>query len=713
MPKRKNKGAAQSIVVNGATIGAPYYDYNIEGNPLTRNVTLPDVVITGSKGKKVYNPDNGVIAKAKRKALNAIGMSNSDIKRMQSDLVELGILPEGGSNGTNYGVVMPGILDGAPTGSSKTTKLLDDVSYRGIDYIYDLQSAQNRYNMSNTISSILKDYHDLVYGNRSTLGLSKALFKEKYDKIKGFLTGDKYKERLRNYFKNQGNSESSLDIRVDDAIGEQLYNIETAKINNYPNGILWSKNGVVDDAAGVYDPTNHTIGVKGKYVLTDTPKHEMLHASTKGKSFLDNAKYKMTPKEEVDGSYYGGIDEQRVRILNTLMDMDSKGYNINKLTQADVDKYFDVPIESLPSDVQSLFDNYVYDTILNGLQNFKSLIPAAAVGATGYGLYNTKKYGGPSRRSLASGGKGTKRNIQLSDIALPLLGGVGGLLLTDAGQNLISRGIMNYARRQQTRGNLSSLGYIYPDDFTRKTNAAQDTYLTSRSAQEREFLNRGYIKGKNKDYGLVKAAVGNRNIPVYQRNPDNSNANRDYLVPIFNGYDTTYNNNNDLDITKLEHAGDYPYTIYVDGRSGHTNEYYKKAWDLNDYGNTNGRAGFTYKLQTLANLLDKVGSPTVVTTGFQKYDNASNKLWDFIEKQGLRMEWHNGVPVPMTEDVVITGKRKSKETGGGIHINPANKGKFTATMKRTGKTAEELSHSSNPLTRKRAIFALNAKKWNH
>lgn len=50
---------------------------------------------------------------------------------------------------------------------------------------------------------------------------------------------------------------------------------------------------------------------------------------------------------------------------------------------------------------------------------------------------------------------------------------------------------------------------------------------------------------------------------------------------------------------------------------------------------------------------------------------------------------------------------------GGIHINPANRGKFTATMKSTGKSDEELSHSSNPLTRKRAIFALNARKWNH
>lgn len=47
-----------------------------------------------------------------------------------------------------------------------------------------------------------------------------------------------------------------------------------------------------------------------------------------------------------------------------------------------------------------------------------------------------------------------------------------------------------------------------------------------------------------------------------------------------------------------------------------------------------------------------------------------------------------------------------------IHINPANRGKFNATKKRTGKTTEELTHSKNPLTRKRAIFALNASKWN-
>lgn len=47
-----------------------------------------------------------------------------------------------------------------------------------------------------------------------------------------------------------------------------------------------------------------------------------------------------------------------------------------------------------------------------------------------------------------------------------------------------------------------------------------------------------------------------------------------------------------------------------------------------------------------------------------------------------------------------------------IYIKPENRGKFTETKKRTGKTTEELTHSKNPLTRKRAIFAQNAKLWN-
>lgn len=54
-----------------------------------------------------------------------------------------------------------------------------------------------------------------------------------------------------------------------------------------------------------------------------------------------------------------------------------------------------------------------------------------------------------------------------------------------------------------------------------------------------------------------------------------------------------------------------------------------------------------------------------------------------------------------------------KVTEESIDIDPKNKGKFTATKKATGKSTEELTHSKNPLTKKRAIFAQNSKKWSH
>ena len=56
---------------------------------------------------------------------------------------------------------------------------------------------------------------------------------------------------------------------------------------------------------------------------------------------------------------------------------------------------------------------------------------------------------------------------------------------------------------------------------------------------------------------------------------------------------------------------------------------------------------------------------------------------------------------------------KFKMGGSGIHIKPENRGKFTATKKATGKSTEELTHSKNPVTKKRAIFAQNAAKWKH
>ena len=67
--------------------------------------------------------------------------------------------------------------------------------------------------------------------------------------------------------------------------------------------------------------------------------------------------------------------------------------------------------------------------------------------------------------------------------------------------------------------------------------------------------------------------------------------------------------------------------------------------------------------------------------------------------------------VLISECVKKTVSRFLSEGDSGIHIKEKNKGKFTATKKRTGKSTEELTHSKNPLTRKRAIFAQNARKW--
>ena len=51
--------------------------------------------------------------------------------------------------------------------------------------------------------------------------------------------------------------------------------------------------------------------------------------------------------------------------------------------------------------------------------------------------------------------------------------------------------------------------------------------------------------------------------------------------------------------------------------------------------------------------------------------------------------------------------------GGGIHIKPENRGKFTALKKRTGKSATWFKKHGTPAQRKMATFALNARKWKH
>ena len=97
--------------------------------------------------------------------------------------------------------------------------------------------------------------------------------------------------------------------------------------------------------------------------------------------------------------------------------------------------------------------------------------------------------------------------------------------------------------------------------------------------------------------------------------------------------------------------------------------------------------------------------------------NESYKVRKSIEHAGELMNKLTTFSGNSIGNAAVSAASKKQEAlfkkGGGIHIKPENKGKFTATMKRTGKTAEQLAHSKNPLTRKRAIFAINSRKWKH
>lgn len=101
-------------------------------------------------------------------------------------------------------------------------------------------------------------------------------------------------------------------------------------------------------------------------------------------------------------------------------------------------------------------------------------------------------------------------------------------------------------------------------------------------------------------------------------------------------------------------------------------------------------------------ILEYMRNPTSNKMVKNQYDLYRNKN-EYIDRLNKLIPMENLYPVypiPSYKD-------------GGIHIKKKNRGKFNALKKRTGKSTEELTHSKNPLTRKRAVFAQNAAKWNH
>lgn len=65
------------------------------------------------------------------------------------------------------------------------------------------------------------------------------------------------------------------------------------------------------------------------------------------------------------------------------------------------------------------------------------------------------------------------------------------------------------------------------------------------------------------------------------------------------------------------------------------------------------------------------------------------------------------------QDLLESNREDFAKGGHKIHIKKENRGKFTALLKRTGKTASWYKAHGTPLQKKRATFALNARKWKH
>lgn len=72
------------------------------------------------------------------------------------------------------------------------------------------------------------------------------------------------------------------------------------------------------------------------------------------------------------------------------------------------------------------------------------------------------------------------------------------------------------------------------------------------------------------------------------------------------------------------------------------------------------------------------------------------------------------------DEVIVAYNQMVQEMkkGGPIHIKKQNRGKFTESAKRAGKSVQEYAHKvmndpdATPLQKRRANFAIQAKKWN-
>ena len=105
-------------------------------------------------------------------------------------------------------------------------------------------------------------------------------------------------------------------------------------------------------------------------------------------------------------------------------------------------------------------------------------------------------------------------------------------------------------------------------------------------------------------------------------------------------------------------------------------------------------------------------------------DAANLRAWHSLSNTASNVDRNNdllamanfsayGGPITMRYTGPMSPFGNTFAKGGGIHIKPENRGKFTALKKRTGKSATWFKEHGTPAQRKMATFALNARKWKH
>lgn len=224
----------------------------------------------------------------------------------------------------------------------------------------------------------------------------------------------------------------------------------------------------------------------------------------------------------------------------------------------------------------------------------------------------------------------------------------------------VSSAIMNLAHRAVDKNAANTID-------TPNNGAPQSTFLMNRKNQQKVFEDEGYTKVDNNDYGPVTNAVNtsrHKDVPIYQKYPD-VNVDRNNLQKIGTFMDYAINNaNTETSVyngpveSYLTDPANFPVDVYIDRKTG---KVYNQGWDYNDYNNIRSTTGVSKLKNVAGNILDRIGNPTVVTTGLQENTIKSTEADRYLQSKNPMLSYQKnedtGEYEIMMKPITVTAKR--------------------------------------------------------